>query len=172
MTARFVRCGAMPTITWYFSATDVVRDINNEPDYTTAGNYWRWLKKKLSTGGIQLVSSTHDFKFEALDGKMRKADVLDAEGVQLLAKHYPNNRANAFLDWFTYSDNTLDGQSRKKAYDLFESGLMSTLEPGSIKFCNRFTHTSSVVCMILQDNCAQRISARVVSRLPMHCTCR
>ncbi len=42
---------------------------------------------------------------------MRKADVLDAEGVQLLAKNYPNNRASAFLDWFTYSDNTIDGQS-------------------------------------------------------------
>ncbi|WP_298073093.1 protein adenylyltransferase Fic [uncultured Bacteroides sp.] len=118
---------------WYFSATDVVRAINNEPDYTKAGNYWRWLKKKLSNNGIQLVSSTHDFKFEAPDGKMRKADVLDTDGVQMLAKHYPNNRANAFLDWFTYSDNTLDGQSRKKAYDLFESGLLNTLEPGSIK---------------------------------------
>ena len=118
---------------WYFSATDVVRAINNEPDYTKAGNYWRWLKKKLSNNGIQLVSSTHDFKFEAPDGKMRKADVLDTDGVQMLTKHYPNNRANAFLDWFTYSDNTLDGQSRKKAYDLFESGLLNTLEPGSIK---------------------------------------
>ena len=118
---------------WYFSATDVVRAINNEPDYTKAGNYWRWLKKKLSNNGIQLVSSTHDFKFEAPDGKMRKADVLDTDGVQMLAKHYPDNRANAFLDWFTYSDNTLDGQSRKKAYDLFESGLLNTLEPGSIK---------------------------------------
>lgn len=118
---------------WYFSAIDVVRAINNEPDYTKAGNYWRWLKKKLSNYGLQLVSDTHDFKFEAPDGKMRKADVLDAESVQLLAKHYPNNRANAFLDWFTYSDNTLDGQSRKKAYDLFESGLLNTLEPGSIK---------------------------------------
>ena len=79
------------------------------------------------------MSSTHDFKFEAPDGKMRKADVLDTDGVQMLAKHYPNNRANAFLDWFTYSDNTLDGQSRKKAYDLFESGLLNTMEPGSIK---------------------------------------
>lgn len=118
---------------WYFSATDVVRAINNEPDYTKAGNYWRWLKKKLSSNGLEVVSATHDFKFEAPDGKMRKADVLDAEGVQLLAKHYPNNRANDFLDWFTYSDNTLDGQSRKKAYNLFESGLLNTLEPGSIK---------------------------------------
>ena len=50
---------------WYFSATDVVRAINNESDYVKAGNYWRWLKKKLNADGIQLVSDTHDFKFQA-----------------------------------------------------------------------------------------------------------
>ena len=118
---------------WYFSATDIVRAINDEPDYVKAGNYWRWLKKKLSAAGTQLVSDTHDFKFEAPDGKLRKADVLDYKGVQLLAKHYPNTKAVAFFDWFSYADNTLDGQSRKKAYDLFESGILNTLEPGSIK---------------------------------------
>ena len=117
---------------WWFSATDVVRAINNEDDYTKAGNYWRWLKRKLSQESIQLVSDTHGFKFEAPDGKMRKADVLDAENVQLLAKHYPNNRANDFLDWFVYSDNSLDGQSKKKAYTLIESGLLDSMEPGTI----------------------------------------
>ncbi len=118
---------------WWFSATDVVRAINDEPDYTKAGNYWRWLKRKLGQEGVQLVSPTHGFKFEAPDGKQRKADVLNSEGVILLAKHYPNNRAAKFLDWFTYSDNTIDGQSRKKAYTLFESGLLNSLEPGSMK---------------------------------------
>ena len=118
---------------WWFSSTDVVRAINDEPDYTKAGNYWRWLKRKLGQEGVQLVSPTHGFKFEAPDGKQRKADVLNSEGVILLAKHYPNNRAAKFLDWFTYSDNTIDGQSRKKAYTLFESGLLNSLEPGSMK---------------------------------------
>lgn len=118
---------------WWFSATDIVRAINNEPDYTKAGNYWRWLKRKLKHEGIEPVSETHEFKFEAPDGKQRKADVLSSEGVILLAKHYPNNRASGFLDWFTYSDNTIDGQSRKKAYTLFESGLLNSLEPGSMK---------------------------------------
>jgi len=118
---------------WWFSATDVVRAINDEPDYMKAGNYWRWLKRKLGQEGVQLVSPTHGFKFEAPDGKQRKADVLNSEGVILLAKHYPNNRAAKFLDWFTYSDNTIDGQSRKKAYTLFESGLLNSLEPGSMK---------------------------------------
>ena len=65
------------------------------------------------------MSDTHEFKFEAPNGKLRKADVLNNEDVAPLAKHYPNNRANEFLDRFTYSDNTLDGQSRKKAYQLF-----------------------------------------------------
>ena len=118
---------------WWFSAIDIIRAINNEADYVKAGNYWRWLKKKLTADGIQLVSLTHEFKFEAPDGKKRAADALDNECVQILTKHYPNNRANAFLDWFTYSDNTIDGQSRKKAYSLFESGMLNSLEPGSIK---------------------------------------
>ena len=118
---------------WWLSATDIVRAINNADDYTKAGNYWRWLKKKLASQGVQLVSVTHDFKFEAPDGKQRAVDALDNECVQTLAKHYPNNRANAFLDWFTYSDNTIDGQSQKKAYTLFESRLLESLQPGTIK---------------------------------------
>ena len=118
---------------WYYSATDIVRAINDEPYYVKAGNYWRWLKKKLALKGIQPVSDTHEFKLRGPDGKMRKADVMNDSGVMLLAKHYPNSRANEFLDWFTYSDNTIDGQSRKKAYALFESGMLNILDPGSIK---------------------------------------
>ncbi|MGX8712480.1 MAG: protein adenylyltransferase Fic [bacterium] len=118
---------------WWFSATDIVRAINDEEDYKKAGNYWRWLKKKLTADGIQLVSVTHEFKFQAPDGKQRTADALDAECVQTLATHYPNNRANAFLNWFTYSDNSIDGQSKKKAYLLFESGILDSMTPGSVE---------------------------------------
>ena len=118
---------------WWFSATDIVRAINDEEDYVKAGNYWRWLKKKLNTDGIQLVSVTHDFKFQAPDGKQRYADALDAECVQTVAQHYPNNRANVFLHWFIYSDNTIDGQSKKKAYTLIESGLLDSMKPGTVE---------------------------------------
>ena len=118
---------------WWFSAIDIIRAINDEVDYVKAGNYWRWLKKKLTADGVQLVSVTHEFKFEAPDGKKRTADALDNECVQTLAKHYPNNRANAFLDWFTYSDNTIDGQSRKKAYTLWESDLVADKDVGKVK---------------------------------------
>ena len=118
---------------WWFSAIDIVRAINDEDDYKKCRNYWKYLKGKMAKDGIELVSVTNHFKFEAPDGKQRVSDALDTECVQTLAKHYPNNRASAFLDWFTYSDNTIDGQSKKKAYTLFESGLLDTLKPGSIK---------------------------------------
>ncbi len=118
---------------WWFSATDIVRAINDEEDYVKAGNYWRWLKKKLSSDGVQLVSVTHEFKFEAPDGKQRAADVLDAESVKTLAMNYPNNRAMPFLDWFVFSDNSIDGQSKKKAYTLIESGLLDSMNPGTVE---------------------------------------
>lgn len=118
---------------WWFSAIDIIRAINEETDYVKSGNYWCWLKKKLTADGIQLVSVTHDFKFEAPDGKKRAADALDNECVQILAKHYPNNKANEFLHWFTYSDNTIDGLSRKKAYTLWESDLVADKDVGKVK---------------------------------------
>ena len=118
---------------WWFSATDIGRAINDEEDYKKCRNYWKYLKGKMVKENIELVSVTNHFKFVAPDGKQRAADALDAEGVQTLAKHYPNNRANAFLDWFNYSDNSIDGKSKKKAYTLIESGLLDSMEPGTVK---------------------------------------
>ena len=118
---------------WWFSATDIVRAINDEEDYKKCRNYWKYLKGKMVKENIELVSVTNHFKFVAPDGKQRAADALDAEGVQTLAKHYPNNRANAFLDWFNYSDNSIDGKSKKKAYTLIESGLLDSMELGTVK---------------------------------------
>ena len=59
----------------------------------------KWLKGKMAKDGIQLVCVTNHFKLMAPDGKQRAADALDAEAVQTLAQNYPNNRANAFLNW-------------------------------------------------------------------------
>ncbi|KAA6310845.1 Adenosine monophosphate-protein transferase NmFic, partial [termite gut metagenome] len=118
---------------WWFNVVDVVAVLYGQDDYTKASNYWRWLKRKLIKEQNQLVSATHGFKFVAPDGKKRLADTLDSDGVISLAKHFPNNRAVKFLDWFTYSDNSSDGQSKKKAYSFFESNLISEAEIGTTK---------------------------------------
>jgi cell filamentation protein len=104
-----------------------------ESDHTKAGNYWRWLKRKLLKEEVQFVSGTHRLKLTAADGKKYLTDTLDSDGIVALAKHFPNNRATRFLDWFLYSENSLDGQSRKKAYALFEGGLIDSIEVGTSK---------------------------------------
>ena len=53
---------------WWFSATDIVRAINDEDDYKRCRNYWKYLKGKFAKDGIQLVSVTNHFKFRAPDG--------------------------------------------------------------------------------------------------------
>jgi len=118
---------------WWFSVVDVVGVLNEEPDHVKAGNYWRWLKRKLIKEGVQFVSGTHRLKLTAADGKKYLTDTLDSHGISELAKHFPNNRAMKFLDWFLYSDTSLDGQSKKKAYTLFENDLIGNFEVGTTK---------------------------------------
>ncbi len=118
---------------WWFSAVDIIAAINDEPDYTKSRNYWKYLKNKFTKEQGELVSATNQLKLLSPDGKRRLTDVLDSNSVILLAKNYPNNRANSFLDWFVYSDNSIDGQSKKKAYALIESDLLDSLEPGTVK---------------------------------------
>ena len=118
---------------WWFSVLDIIAAINEQDDYQKTRNYWKYLKTKLRKENSQLVSSTNQLKLKASDGKSYKTDTFDAEGVTLLAKHINNTKATSFLDWFLYSDNTIDGQSKKKAYQLFESGILKTVDPGTIK---------------------------------------
>jgi cell filamentation protein len=118
---------------WWFSVIDVVAILNEENDYTKVRNYWKYLKTKLKKEHPQLVSVTNQFKLVAPDEKSRLTDTLDSEWVIALAKHFPNNKATKFLDWFLYSENSIDGQSKKKAYTLFESNLINEFEIGTAK---------------------------------------
>ena len=118
---------------WWFSVLDIVGVLNEEPDYTKVRNYWKYLKAKLKKENNQLVSATTQLKLLAADNKKYHTDMLDSEGVVELAKQFPNNRAMKFLDWFLYSDTSIDGQSKKKAYTLFESNLINEFEVGTAK---------------------------------------
>jgi len=118
---------------WWFSVVDVVGILNQEADYTKVRNYWKYLKTKLKKEKNELVSATNQLKLTAPDGKKYLTDTLDSDGIITLAKHFPNNRAMKFLDWFLYSDNSIDGQSKKKAYTLFESTLIDEIEVGTVK---------------------------------------
>lgn len=118
---------------WFFSVLDVIGAINEQPDYAKTRNYWKYLKTKLKADKNEVVSTTNQLKLLAPDGKRRLTDVLDSEGISALAKAIPNQKATAFLDWFIYSDSSIDGQSKKKAYTLIESGLLDSMNPGTVQ---------------------------------------
>jgi cell filamentation protein len=118
---------------WWFSVLDVVGVLNEEVDYQKVRNYWKYLKAKLKKEDLELVSATNQLKLIASDGKKYNTDLLDSEGITALAKHFPNNKSMKFLDWFLYSDTSTDGQSKKKAYALFESNLIDEIEIGTTK---------------------------------------
>ena len=118
---------------WWFSVLDIVGAINEQDDHRKNRNYWKFLKAKLRKEQSEVVSATTQLKLTASDGKKYNTDVISQAGVDKLAKAIPNNQATAFLDWFTYSDNTIDGQSRKKAYTLWESSLVAEKDVGKVK---------------------------------------
>ncbi len=116
---------------WWFAATDVLGALNAQDDYTKNRNYWKYLKNKLKKEGSQLVSATNQLRLRAPDGKMRLTDVFDADGVVELAKNLPSSKSARFVEWFTNSNETIDGKSKSKAYALFGSSLMEDIEVGT-----------------------------------------
>ena len=118
---------------WWFSVLDIVGAINEQDEYEKSRNYWKYLKTKLKREGSEVVSVTNQLKLLAPDGKRRLTDVLDSEGVEMLAKSIRNKQAMAFLDWFKYSENSIDGRSKKKAYTFIEGNLVADEDVGSVK---------------------------------------
>ena len=116
---------------WWFSVLDIVAVLTDQNDYTKVRNYWKYLKAKLKKEGSQVVSATTQLKLIAPDGKKRLSDMLDYNGIIALGKTFPGTKANRFIEWFTYSDETIDGKSKTKAYALFESSFINSIEVGT-----------------------------------------
>ena len=118
---------------WWFSVLDIIGVLRGEDDYKKNRNYWKFLKTKLKKENSELVSATNQLKLTAADGKKYLTDTFDYDGIIELAKNFPSKQANRFIEWFTYSDETIDGKSKSKAYALFDSSLLATIEVGTVK---------------------------------------
>ena len=118
---------------WWFSVLDIIGVLRDEDDYKKNRNYWKFLKTKLKKENSELVSATNQLKLTAADGKKYLTDTFDYDGIIELAKNFPSKQANRFIEWFTYSDETIDGKSKSKAYALFDSSLLATIEVGTVK---------------------------------------
>ena len=118
---------------WWFSVLDIIGVLRGEDDYKKNRNYWKFLKTKLKKENSELVSAANQLKLTAADGKKYLTDTFDHDGIIELAKNFPSKQANRFIEWFTYSDETIDGKSKSKAYALFDSSLLATIEVGTVK---------------------------------------
>lgn len=118
---------------WWFSVLDVVGVLNDQDDYTKNRNYWKYLKTKLKKENYEVVSATNQLKLLAPDGKRRLTDVLDTDGILKLAANFPNTKASRFVAWLTNSEESIDGKSKSKAYSLFESSMIESIEVGTVK---------------------------------------
>ena len=118
---------------WWFSVLDIVAVLTDQNDYTKTRNYWKYLKAKFKKENSQVVSATTQLKLIAADGKQYKSDMLDYNGIIALGKTFPGTKANRFIEWFTYSSESIDGKSKTKAYALFESSFINSIEVGTAK---------------------------------------
>lgn len=115
---------------WWFSVIDIVGILSGSD---RPRKYWSDLKTTLKKENPEMSEKIGQLKMMAPDGKYRLTDVLDGDGIVLLAKNFPNHKGSDFLDWFLYSENSIDGQSRKKAYALFENHLIQEDDIGTVK---------------------------------------
>jgi cell filamentation protein len=97
---------------WWFSVLDIVAVLTCQDDYTKTRNYWKYLKAKLKKENSELVSITTQLKLLASDGKRYLTDMLDYTGIVTLGKQFPGKKANRFIEWFTFSDESIDRKDR------------------------------------------------------------
>ena len=115
---------------WFFSIVDIVAAITGSPRPRV---YWGTVKNRQKEEYSQLYSKCIQLKLASADGKKYATDCFAQEDIEAVVKTLPAKNTMDFLDWFTYSDNSLDGRSKKKAYTLVESGLLESMEPGTVK---------------------------------------
>lgn len=81
---------------WFFSIIDVVEVLTESKNPQV---YWRVLKKRLTDEGNQTVTNCNALKMLAADGKMRKTDAFDMEGIFRIIQSIPSPKAEPFKLW-------------------------------------------------------------------------
>lgn len=115
---------------WWFSIVDITKAITENPN---PRKYWSVLKSRLKKSNNELTTKCSQLKLSASDGKKYKTDCYAQEDILDIVKAFPSKKTDDFLDWFTYSDNTIDGRSKKKAYTFIESNMVADKDIGTVK---------------------------------------
>lgn len=85
---------------WYFSVTDVIAVLTEQPTARGASNYWAKLKQRLKEEGAdELLTNCQQLKMIASDGKRRATDVATTEQLLRIIQSIPSPKAEPFRLW-------------------------------------------------------------------------
>ena len=112
------------TSRWWLCAVDIIEALLLS---TAPRKYWNAIKKRNN----QLSSICRQLKLTAKDGKKYLTDVIDFSGLNLLIAVLPSKKYDVFLNWVKTKGTSIDEQSKNKAYEMFESEIISDIEVGT-----------------------------------------
>lgn len=113
---------------WLFSVVDVIAILTESKN---PRNYWKVMKHRLAKEKNELVTRCNQLKLVAADGKRYLTDCLPQDEMLNLVEVTPSQHAVAFARWLITGENQLDSKSRDKAYQLWDSTLLQTIEVGT-----------------------------------------
>ncbi len=114
------------TSSWLVCAVDLIDAV---VDTSNARIYWYALKRR----NKELSTNCKQLKMTANDGKLYKTDCLSIKGVEYLLDILPKNQRQVIKTWLKGNNDPLDEQSKKKAHELIESGIIKDIEIGTTK---------------------------------------
>lgn len=114
------------TAKWWFCAVDIAEALTKSKNPRI---YWAQFKRRNS----QLITICKQLRLTAADGKKYMTDVVDDAGVNVIIALIPGKKSIVFEKWLKGMGTSIDDKSKQKAYELFESGLINTIEIGTVK---------------------------------------
>ena len=110
---------------WWYSAVDFIEVLTNP---NSPRRYWNNVKVR----NPELSRFCGQLKIYADDGKKYLSDVINEEGVRLLITIIPSKYKKEISDWIKGMLDPIDKQSKRKAYQLYKTELISDDEIGTI----------------------------------------
>lgn len=111
---------------WFVCAIDLIAAV---VETSNPRIYWYTIKTRNS----ELLANCKQLKMTASDGKTYDTDCLSIKGLNVLLDILPRKRRSILKEWLKGNNDPLDEQSKKKAYDLINSGIINDTEVGTTR---------------------------------------
>ncbi len=114
------------TAKWWMCAVDATAALTETSNPRV---YWSTVKRRNS----ELFANCEQLKLPARDGKRYLTDVIDEQALNALIAVIRSGKKDIFLRWLSSVGTSIDEKSKQKAYELFESGMIRSIEVGTVR---------------------------------------